>query len=502
MLITLTKSDYLKFLECPAYFWFHKHKPEVLNIKELSDFEKELVKSGIEVESWARKLFPSGVLVNSREEEAVNDTKKLLEAGKKVIFQATIEAEGLYVMVDMLEWDEENKYWIINETKGSTSDKIGESKSKKEHLYDASFQYVVLKKAGMSIGKVNLLELNKEYVRNGEINVVQLINPTDITEKAHELESEINEHIDQMRILMDQTNEPQPCDCIYKSRANHCPAFNYLYPDNPEYSVHDIALIGLSPKRLEGLVEGGYLSIYDVPEDFELSPNQRNHVDVTQSGITVNKSGEIKKLLDKMEYPFYYLDYETYPTAVPIYDGCKPYMQIPFQYSLHIQSEPGGVYEHKEFLAETGDTNPMESLVRSLKENIGDAGSIIVWNKKFEKKCNENIGEVYPEYAELMNSWNERLFDLMDVFQQNLYIHKDFKGKYSIKKVLPVFDPELSYKDLNIQDGSMAMDSWKKLVFEDISDVEKEQVKKDLLEYCKLDTKAMWRIYEELMKKV
>lgn len=496
----LTKSNYLKHLTCPAYLWFHKKKPQILNIQEPTAFALELIKSGQEVEAWARKIFTGGVLVESREAQATADTKKLIDEGKKAIFQATFETDGLYVMVDMFEWDENNQYWIINEAKGSTCDKTGESKNKKQHLYDAAFQYIVVKRAGYKVGKVNLLELNKEYAKKGEINPAQLITKTDITEKAHELEEEINEDIEKMRILMAQENEPPPCDCIYKSRSNHCPAFDYLYPDMPEYSVHDIALIGNSPKRLEGLVEGGYLSIYDVPEDFELSKNQRIHVDVTQTGITTNKSAEISNLLNEMEYPFYYLDYETYPTAVPIYDGCRPYMQIPFQYSLHIQKEPNGEYEHIEFLAEDGSTNPMKPLAESLKKVIGSKGSIIVWNKKFEKKCNENIGEVFPEYAEEMAKINERLFDLMDIFQKNLYVHKDFKGKYSIKKVLPVLDPELSYKELNIQDGSMAMNSWKKLVFETANEAEKEQIKKDMLEYCKLDTWAMVRIYEALKR--
>jgi beta-galactosidase GanA len=148
----ITKSDYLKFLTCPAYFWFLKFKPQVLQIKELSDFEKELIESGREVEVWVRKLFPGTALVESREVQAVIDTKKLIDRGQTVIFQATIQTEGLYVMVDMLEWDEDNKYWIINETKGSTSDQFGESKSKKEHLYDAGFQYFVLRRAGMKGG--------------------------------------------------------------------------------------------------------------------------------------------------------------------------------------------------------------------------------------------------------------------------------------------------------------------------------------------------------------
>ena len=145
----ITKSDYLKFLTCPDYFWFHKKKPGVLVAKELNDFEKELIKSGQEVEAWGRKIFPSGVLIESREEQAVTDTNKLIEEGKKVIFQATFETDELYVMVDMLEWDENNQYWIINEAKGSTCDKEGENK--KLHLYDAGFQYIVLKLAGYKV---------------------------------------------------------------------------------------------------------------------------------------------------------------------------------------------------------------------------------------------------------------------------------------------------------------------------------------------------------------
>ena len=496
----ITKSDFLKYLNCPAYLWFYKNKPEVLTDQILNDFEKELIKSGQEVEAWARKLFPSGVLVESRQEQAVADTKKLLDEGKKVIFQATFEADGLYIMVDILEWDEEGGYWIINEAKGSTCDKEGEKKNKKTHLYDAGFQYIVMQKAGFNVGKVKLLELNKEFVKKGEINPNQLILKNDITETIDEMVPEINLMIDDMKRLMERTAEPMPCDCIYKSRANHCPAFKYSHPDVPDYSVHNIIRIGSSLKRLEGLIEGGYYSMDDVPEDFELTEYQRNHVDVTQSGNIINKSIEIKEELDKMEYPFYYLDYETYPTAVPIYEGCKPYMQIPFQYSLHIQRQPGAEMEHVEYIHTDGDTNPMKALAESLKEVIGDEGSIIVWNQKFEKKCNENIAEVFPEYAEVMQAYNEKLFDLMDIFAKNLYVHKDFKGSYSIKKVLPVLAPELNYDKLDISDGAMAMNSWKKMVFEVSDEAEKDKIKSDLLKYCKLDTYAMVKIFEFLKK--
>ena len=494
----ITKSDFLKYLTCPAYFWFHKKNPEVLDIKELSDFEKELIESGKEVESWARKLFPKGVLVSSRENKAVLDTNSYLDEKKKIIFQATFQADGLYVMVDVLEWDAKKKHWIINEVKGSTCSDY--KKTSATHLYDAGFQYIVLQKAGYKVGKVNLIELDKEFVKDGEISAVKLLKKSDITEVIIGMVPDINEKIADMDRLMDQETKPLPCECIYKSRANQCPAFGYLYPEMPEYTVHDIVRIGSSLKKLEKLVEGGFLSIYDVPVSFGLTEKQRNHVNVTQRGNPINSSNEIRKELNKMEYPYYYLDYETYPTAVPIYDGCRPYMQIPFQFSLHIQEELYGEIKHIEFLHMDGDTNPMKALAESLKENLGDSGSIIVWNQSFEKKCNENISEVFPEFAELMQGYNERVFDLMDVFQKNLYVHKDFKGSYSIKKVLPVFAQELDYKKLNIQDGSMAMNSWKKMVFETKSKTEKEKIKKDMLEYCKLDTWAMVRIYQELLK--
>ncbi len=496
----ITKSDFLKYLQCPAYLWFYKNKPAVLTDQTLNDFEKELIKSGQEVEAWARKLFPSGVLVESIQEQAALDTKKLLDEGKKVIFQATFEADWLYIMVDILEWNEEGECWIINEAKGSTCDKEGEKKNKKTHLYDAGFQYIVMQKAGYKVGQVNLIELDKEFVKDGEISPVNLLKKSDITETIDEMVPEINLMIDDIKRLMERSAEPMPCDCIYKSRANHCPAFKYLHPDVPDYSVHNIVRIGSSPKRLEGLIEGGYYSMDDVPEDFELTDYQRNHVDVTQNGNVINKSIQTKEELDKMKYPFYFLDYETYPTAVPIYEGCKPYMQIPFQYSLHVQKGLGAEYEHYEFLHEEGDTNPMKALAESLKEVIGDKGSIIVWNKKFEKKCNENIAEVLPEYAEIMQNYNERLFDLMDIFAKNLYVHKDFKGSYSIKKVLPVLAPELNYDKLDISDGAMAMNSWKKMVFEAKNDEEKDKIRDDLLKYCKLDTYAMVKIYEFLKK--
>lgn len=490
----ITKSDFIRYLECPAFFWFFKKKPEVLGDQELNDFDKELVKNGQEVELWARKLFPIGCVVEGREDMAIVETKEYLDEGKKVIFQATFEGDDLYAMVDILEWSEENKYWIINEVKATS----GQEKKKIPHLHDATFQYIVAKMAGLDVGRVNLVELNKEFKKDGEINPWELLEVNDITEEVKKLEEEVRAAFPEMKRIFESDKEPLPCDCLYKSRSNHCPAFKYLHPDVPDYSVHDIVRIGSSPKRLEGLIEAGHYSFEDVPKDFELTDLQRKHVDVEQSKIPMIDNIEIKRSLDQLIYPLYFLDYETYPSPVPKYDGCYPYEQVPFQYSLHVQTEPNGELQHYEYLHTDKESHPMLALADNLTKVIGDEGSIIVWNKKFEGKCHEDIAELMPEYAEIFCGYNNRLFDLMDIFSKQNYLHPDFRGGYSIKDVLPTLVPDMTYKDLNIRDGGMAMNSWKRMMFEVIDQKDKDQIASDLLEYCKLDTLAMVKIFESL----
>jgi len=370
---TITKSDFIRYLECPAYFWFFKKKPEVLDDQELSDFDKELIKNGQEVELWARKLFLHGVLIESRGKAAIQETKKLLHSDEKTIFQATFEAENLYAMVDILNWDESNGYWVINEVKGTSA----QDKKKDEHLYDAAFQYILLKMAGYKVGKVNLIELNKEFRKQGEINTRKLLQISDITDDVKGLEEEINLMIPDMKRILGNDREPLPCECIYKSRNNHCPAFKYLYPDIPDYSVHDIVRIGLSKKKLEALIENNCYNIEEVPKDFKLTEYQRNHVEVTQTKIPIIDTIKIIEKLNKLVYPLYFLDYETYPKAVPIYDGCKPYQQVPFQYSLHILNIPNGELKHHEFLHTDSKLHPMIALADALMNVIGKKGVLL-----------------------------------------------------------------------------------------------------------------------------
>ena len=169
------------------------------------------------------------------------------------------------------------------------------------------------------------------------------------------------------------------------------------------------------------------------------------------------------------------------------------------QYSLHIQRTPNARLEHKEYL-HTENSNPIIPLCKALQKDIGNGGSVIVWNKGFEGMCNRSMAESAPAFNDFLLDVNARFFDLMEVFSKRMYVHKDFKGSSSIKKVLPVLVPELSYKILDIRDGGAATTTWGKLIFAMENEAEKRESIHALLEYCKMDTLAMVKVLQKVME--
>ncbi len=254
-------------------------------------------------------------------------------------------------------------------------------------------------------------------------------------------------------------------------------------------SIFDIPM--LSPKKKRELVDSKIIDINDLPNEFKLSVKQKRIAALIKTGNPYLNITGLKSFLDTFVYPIYFLDYETYSLAIPIYNDYKPYQHMVFQYSLHVINEDQTTV-HKEYLeTELGD--PSKNLIKKLKKDIGDTGSIIVWNKKFEYGRNKDMSILYPEYKEFLENVNSRMIDLADFINKELYIHPDFLGSWSIKDVLPVMVSDLNYKKLNVNKGDQAMLVWWKLIHST-----DKSIAKDLLEYCGLDTLAMVRIWEKL----
>jgi len=182
--------------------------------------------------------------------------------------------------------------------------------------------------------------------------------------------------------------------------------------------------------------------------------------------------------------------------GVPLYEGTHPYQMLPFQYSLHVVGTMGEEPAHFTFLGTPPD-DPREEFIRSLLKNIGTSGSVLTWNQAFEISRLNEIARDFPQYSGEIAALVERVVDLMLPFQRKYFYTPQMKGSYSIKNVLPALVPELSYKDLEIQEGGTASLVYMSL-YSDPDPVSVATKRENLLRYCALDTLSMVRILEKM----
>lgn len=495
----LSKTNFLICLDCSKNAWLKIHKPEIYKKKSLSSFELNIIDTGNQIDELARDLFPNGILVESREDMEL--TKKLMADKIPVIYQPVFTTEKFLSASDIFVWNSDKNLYDLYEVKSSTASEEEGGRKTEDYLIDMAFQKNILNELGIQIGTLNLIRLNKKYVRTGDINLDELFYKENFTEQVNEILDDIKHKMDGAYELLSKEKEPiGHCDCILKGKNSHCTTSWYSNSDLPEYSVHSIARI--NKKKLTELVDSNILSIHDVPQDFVLSDNQRRQVDTAQSNKEyINKEG-ISEFLETMKYPLAFLDYETYPSAIPKYNGYRPYQQIPFQFSLHIIESSDKELLHYDFIY-TGKDSPDEYFVEALKKYLPKTGSVVVWNQKFEKGINEQIGERLPDHKDFMGEVNNRVVDLMIPFfgKTTMYDHPKFKGSASIKYVLPALVSNLSYKDMHIQEGGTASDTWNRIVSGEYSEEDKNMKIKALKDYCHLDTLAMveiWRVLKSV----
>lgn len=463
--MVLTKSDFLLYLDAPIHLWASKH--DHLTKQPLSDYDQHLMKQGYEVEKLAHEFINQTI---------ASDTKKLH-------WQETYN-DGLFqVRTDALIFDESANVYDLYEIKSSSEvDKI--------NIYDVTFQALILEDQ-ISLRNIFVITLNKEYVRQGPLDITQLFSVVLVDELVDDKREEtLILRKDALKVMqLDTQDSLEPC-----VKPKTCPCVDVCHPDLPDYSIYDIARI--KKDKILQLKANKIISIHDVPADFALSGKQRKHVDVAQSGLPEINQLKIAQELASFQYPLHFFDYETYNAAVPPHDGYRPYQQMVFQYSLHSIDENGQI-THAEYVADTeGDSALLTS--EHLKENFAETGTVLVWNKSFEMSRNTEMAERYPDLADFLLSINNRVYDLGDIFSKDMYIHPGFKGSWSIKNVLPVLVPELSYKDLEIGKGDQAMLSWWEMRNGTMSEIEKENIKQSLLKYCELDTWAMVEIWRKL----
>jgi len=486
----LSKSDLMLFLRHPAWLWLKKFEPAKL--PQIDANTQAIFDMGFRFEAYAEQLFSDGQRITGDYFEKDRVTARLLATGAQTLFQAKFTApdntaclSDVMVRVGGDEFD-------LYEIKVST-------KAKPEHTWDLAFQKRTIEACGYRVRKAAVVHVNGQYVRNGDIDVMALTGITDVTDEVNATMPALEPKIKAAFEVITSGERPDisPRYASYGGFYDWMPIYKKLTGEVPEDSVLNLAR--LNQPLAASFEEQGIAKIQDIPAEVisTLAPAQQMQIAATKTKQVRIDNAAVGTFMQSIQFPIYFLDYETAADAVPLYDGTKPYQQVTIQYSLHILDAPGKELRHTEFLW-TEPSNPIPALIAQLKNDIGPAGSVVVWYKSFECGRHTEMDEMYPEHASFLLDLNKRVIDLIDPFQQQLYVDYRFGGSASIKKVLPILAPDLSYKELGIQDGGSAQHSYMRAVFGDMPAEESKQVFADLLVYCALDTMAMVRIYEVL----
>lgn len=472
----VTKHDFLTALGCKTRAWYGMR--ETGGAPTPADLLR--MQEGQDVHRRAQSLHPNGVFAGS-----IEQTKQLiLDRAVEIIFEAAFAIDGYTARAD---WIRRVKGgWVIGEIKSSLFDEDG---PKDEHLDDLAYTVMVARRAGLPVKGCELVLMNRDWrlgMPDPDLFVV-----TDHTDEVTPIADEFNQLWDQIAPLVLRRSKPSPHWCW------ECRNCEYFADRCVGVAISDpiFQLPYLREKKFTELTSMGVTRISAIPSDFRLSESQQRAATAIRTRSPQIDATEIRSALDSLEWPIGYLDFETLMTAVPLYPDVAPHEQLVTQYSLHVEGSPGSEPAHLEYLADHA-RDCREEVAARLIRDTAECRTIVVYSS-FEKTQIRGLASLRPTYATDLAGLEAKLFDLEPVVRKGL-VHPDFGGRSSIKVVLPVLAPDLSYTDLEIGDGGSAVAAFAKLAAGKATDEDIQAVRGALLEYCKLDTLAMVRVLRAL----
>jgi hypothetical protein len=494
--IYLSKSRYCKARQCKKIIWLKKYKPEYA-IQKARDI---VLENGTKVGQLAKGLFGKyeNIDFNENLNIMIDQTKKLLKNKPNIITEASFNYNNNFCSVDILKNDIDGVE--IYEVKSSTE--ISDI-----YLDDVSYQYYILNNLEFNIKKACIVYINNKYVKQGNLELNKLFNIEDVTEIAKSKQQEIENNIYELNKYMEEhmDNEPKDDIGIKCFKPYECEFWEYCTRNLPKPNVFDIKGGMHLDKKFEKYYDGK-ISFNDLQNE-NINPKYLEQIDFELNNLQPKIDKDyIKEIIKALNYPLYFLDYETYQVAIPEIDGTRPYQQLPFQYSLHIIKEEGAAIEHKEFLAEIEDKDFIRHFAENLIKDIPDNGSVIIYNRAFEPARNREIAEMYPDLKDELERINCNMIDFLEPFKQRKYYTKEMQGSASIKYVLPALyqkDSELDYHNLPVvHNGEEASEAF--LSLKGKSKEKQKEIRNGLLVYCQLDTYAMvkiWMKFKEILSK-
>ena len=514
--MSISKSRYTLLCKCEKAFWLNAKEPS--KATPIDPSVQARIDEGIKVGILARQRFGNGVDVTTKNGDKldiaamIDKTQEAMLKGISPIYEAAFSSDGNYCAVDILVKTQGG--WGIYEVKSTSFPEFNGTPSElKKYAPDVAYQKWLLEQCGVNVTGVYLVCLNSNYKREGALDLNKLFHVEDFDEFIADEYAKVPERISKAKELLKQTTEPSKDLGDYCFKPYHCAFWQYCKQQKglPEPSVFDVyggknTSSGIdrffSDKKLENYYAGRVS--FDQLKSQPLGRIQKLQVEGKEH---IDKAG-IRSFLDTLSYPLYFLDFETMMYAVPEYDQTRPYQQVTFQYSLHIKNSESEPADHREYLAPSDGSNPMQVLAEKLCKDIPKNVCVLAYNKSFEcSRINEmaEIKDIDPVLKDHLLNIRGNIKDLLDPFQAGYYYLPAMKGSFSIKSVLPALfpdDPKLNYHNLagSVHNGTEAMTIFPKI--KDMSPAAATAARQSLLEYCKLDTWAMVKVLEALRAKI
>ena len=508
----LSKSRYTAFCQCPKDLWLKVYKPNEATID--TGVQARFAQGNV-VGDLAMGLFGDFKEAHAEKADGSLDLSKMVEQtcqwmdeGVENICEASFICEGGYCAVDILR--KTNGGWAIYEVKSTSFPEFNGQEAKLEkYAPDIAYQKWVLEQCGVNVTGTYLVCLNSDYVRQGELDIQQLFVVNDMKEMVENEYLKVQARVSQAMKVINSEQEPDTelSECCMKPYG--CAFWGYCKRQHgvPSPSVFDVyggkGKGGFTFKKKLDCYRQGLVSFEDL-RSTDIGPIQNMQIEaILMEKEFINPEG-IRKFLNKLTYPLYFLDFETMQDAVPQYDGAKVYAQITFQYSLHIKRNETAPCEHREFLAPNDGSDPRRALAEQLCRDIPKDVCTLAYNMQFERGRIQELAALYPDLAQHLLNIADNIKDLIDPFRAGDYYVPAMGGSFSIKSVLPALfpnDSELDYHNLDdrCQNGGDAM-----TIFPRIKDMAPEEAaasRQALLDYCKLDTWAMVKVWEKLREK-
>ncbi|MGH8252891.1 MAG: DUF2779 domain-containing protein [Steroidobacteraceae bacterium] len=474
----LTKSRFTAGLQCPKRLWNEVHAPLETGLPDSLAFM-----NGRAVDRLAQ-TFAAGTVV-SREQgmpAAIAETTRLLRersvraGADMVVYQPAFRAGNLAVIADVLRINGSGATLI--EVKASTSVKA-------EHIPDVAYQALVLRQCKLPVERVMLAHVDNSFVLKRAGDFAGLIPEQDVTHEVEEALPQIAESAAALQEVMASSTRPVVSIGDHCNIPYECPFTERCRRERGATPEYPLELLPRGGKTVQSLLASGYSDLVRIPAERLTRTDHRRIHAATISGepyFDADATADLRKLT----YPMAHLDFETIAQAVPEVLGTRPYQGIPFQWSIHVEESANSV-RHAEFLA-IGNFGDFDALAGALLAALPESGPVFAYNSSFERGKLEWLADRLPKRANALRDVVKRLVDLLPITRA-AYYHRDMKGSYSIKAVLPTIDPALAYDNLaEVREGDAAQLAFLQLRDGTLSTERAAEIRSALLMYCERDS--------------